>query len=56
MSGVRRIIIDAPLRNKFYEDDAIPANSFAVVVEVAIGQREEIDINEILYKPARQES
>jgi NADP-dependent 3-hydroxy acid dehydrogenase YdfG len=41
--------------NKFYKDYAIPADSFARVVEFAMSQPEEIDINEILYRPTRQE-
>ena len=40
---------------KFYEAMAIPADSFARAVAFAIGQPEEVDINEILYRPTRQE-
>jgi NADP-dependent 3-hydroxy acid dehydrogenase YdfG len=40
---------------KFYEDVAIPAESFAKAVAFAIGQPEEVDINEILFRPTRQE-
>jgi NADP-dependent 3-hydroxy acid dehydrogenase YdfG len=40
---------------KFYADVAIPADSFARVVAFAISQPEEMDINEILYRPTRQE-
>lgn len=40
---------------KFYADVAIPATSFAHVVAFAISQPEEVDINEILYRPTRQE-
>src|SRR6478672_6843767 len=39
---------------KFYADTAIPADSFARVVAFAISQPEEMDINEILYRPTRQ--
>ncbi len=39
----------------FYAQAAIPANSFARVVAFAISQPEEVDINEILYRPTRQE-
>ncbi len=41
--------------HKFYEDFAIPASSFARAVAFAIEQPEEVDINEILYRPTRQE-
>jgi NADP-dependent 3-hydroxy acid dehydrogenase YdfG len=40
---------------KFYEDFAIPADSFARAVAFAIEQPEDVDINEILYRPTRQE-
>jgi NADP-dependent 3-hydroxy acid dehydrogenase YdfG len=40
---------------KFYDDVAIPAESFARVVAFAIGQPPEVDINEILFRPTRQE-
>src|SRR4051812_2010028 len=40
---------------KFYADVAIPAESFAKAVAFAIGQPEEVDINEILFRPTRQD-
>jgi len=40
---------------KFYKDYAIPADSFARIVAFAISQPEEVDINEILYRPTKQE-
>jgi len=40
---------------KFYEEVAIPADSFARVVAFAISQPEEVDINEILFRPTKQE-
>jgi NADP-dependent 3-hydroxy acid dehydrogenase YdfG len=40
---------------KFYAQVAIPADSFARVVAFAISQPAEVDINEILYRPTRQE-
>ena len=40
---------------KFYAEVAVPADSFARVVEFAISQPADIDINEILYRPTRQE-
>jgi NADP-dependent 3-hydroxy acid dehydrogenase YdfG len=40
---------------KFYEQNAIPAESFARAVAFAIAQPEEVDINEILFRPTRQD-
>jgi len=40
---------------KFYKEIAIPADSFAQAVAYAISQPEEVDINEILFRPTRQE-
>jgi NADP-dependent 3-hydroxy acid dehydrogenase YdfG len=40
---------------KFYADAAIPADSFARTVAFAISQPQEIDINEIVFRPTRQE-
>ncbi|SNR41588.1 SDR family oxidoreductase [Flavobacterium sp. ov086] len=40
---------------QFYQAVAIPADSFARVVEFAISQPKEVDINEILFRPTRQE-
>ena len=39
----------------FYEKFAIPADSFARMVAFAIGQPEDVDINEILFRPTAQE-
>ena len=39
----------------FYASVAIPADSFARAVAFAISQPEEVDVNEILYRPTRQE-
>jgi NADP-dependent 3-hydroxy acid dehydrogenase YdfG len=41
--------------HKFYEEFAIPGDSFARAVAFAISQPEEVDINEILFRPTRQE-
>jgi len=41
--------------HKFYESFAIPADSFARAVAFAIGQPEDVDVNEILFRPTRQE-
>lgn len=47
---------DAAARiRKFYADAAIPADSFARAVAFAIGQPEEVDVNEIVFRPTRQE-
>src|ERR1700687_80857 len=40
---------------KFYDDVAIPADSFARAVVFAMTQPDEVDVNEILYRPTRQE-
>jgi len=40
---------------KTYDQMAIPAESFASVVLFAMSQPEDVDINEILYRPTRQE-
>jgi len=40
---------------KFYAEVAIPAESFARVVAFAMSQPEEVDVNEILFRPTRQE-
>jgi len=40
---------------KFVEEIAIPADSFARLVAFAMSQPEDVDINEILYRPTRQE-
>ena len=41
--------------NKFYAETAIPADSFARAVVFAMSQPEEVDVNEILFRPTRQE-
>ena len=47
---------DAAARvRKFYAEAAIPADSFARAVAFAISQPEDVDINEILFRPTRQE-
>jgi NADP-dependent 3-hydroxy acid dehydrogenase YdfG len=40
---------------KFYEGFAIPADSFARAVVFAMSQPADVDINEILFRPTRQE-
>ncbi|MFM0412993.1 SDR family oxidoreductase [Paraburkholderia aromaticivorans] len=39
----------------FYEQFAIPAESFARVVAFAMSQPDEVDVNEILFRPTSQE-
>ncbi|MDB6089330.1 MAG: putative short-chain dehydrogenase/reductase precursor [Gammaproteobacteria bacterium] len=41
--------------HKFYEELAIPADSFARAVIFAMSQPEDVDVNEILFRPTRQE-
>jgi NADP-dependent 3-hydroxy acid dehydrogenase YdfG len=40
---------------KFYKGFAIPADSFARAVVFAMSQPDDVDINEILFRPTRQE-
>jgi NADP-dependent 3-hydroxy acid dehydrogenase YdfG len=40
---------------QYYQQLAIPADSFARVVAFAISQPDDVDINEILYRPTKQE-
>jgi NADP-dependent 3-hydroxy acid dehydrogenase YdfG len=41
---------------KFYQAVAIPAESFAQIVAFAMSQPDEVDVNEILFRPTRQEA
>ena len=41
---------------KFYDAVAIPAESFARIVAFAMSQPEDVDVNEILFRPTRQEA
>jgi NADP-dependent 3-hydroxy acid dehydrogenase YdfG len=48
--------LDAAKRiQRFYAEIAIPAEAFARAVAFAISQPEDIDVNEILFRPTRQE-
>ncbi|HUK37447.1 MAG TPA: SDR family oxidoreductase [Vicinamibacterales bacterium] len=40
---------------KFYDDVAISADSFVQAVVYAMSQPEDVDVNEILFRPTRQE-
>ena len=39
---------------EFYEEYAIPPSSFARAVAFAISQPDDVDVNEILFRPTRQ--
>jgi NADP-dependent 3-hydroxy acid dehydrogenase YdfG len=40
---------------KMYDEIAVPADSFARAVAFAMSQPDDVDVNEILYRPTRQE-
>ena len=40
--------------HKFYDEYAVPADSFARVVAFALSQPDDVDINEVLYRPTSQ--
>ena len=40
--------------HKYYDEFAIPAESFAQAVSFAMSQPDEVDVNEILFRPTRQ--
>lgn len=40
--------------HRFYDETAIPADSFARAVAYAIEQPDDVDINEIVFRPTRQ--
>jgi NADP-dependent 3-hydroxy acid dehydrogenase YdfG len=41
--------------HQLYEEIAIPPESFARAVIFAMSQPEDVDVNEILFRPTRQE-
>ena len=45
----------AEIFRKNYAENAIPADSFARMVVFAMSQPEDVDVNEILFRPTRQE-
>ncbi len=53
VSGVREGMSSEGLL-KYYKETAIPTESFARMVAFAISQPEDVDINEILFRPTRQ--
>jgi len=44
-----------PATAKFYKEMAISADSFASMVMFAMSQPEDVDVNEILFRPTKQE-
>jgi NADP-dependent 3-hydroxy acid dehydrogenase YdfG len=58
LSELPNTITDAAVAervNTLYEDVAIPADSFARTVVFAMSQPQDVDINEILFRPTKQE-
>jgi NADP-dependent 3-hydroxy acid dehydrogenase YdfG len=53
-NGVSEPDIAANIR-RMYDEIAIPAEAFARAVAYAIGQPDDVDVNEILFRPTRQE-
>jgi NADP-dependent 3-hydroxy acid dehydrogenase YdfG len=45
----------AAAMRKFYDDIAVSADSFARAVIYAVSQPDDVDVNEILFRPTRQE-
>jgi NADP-dependent 3-hydroxy acid dehydrogenase YdfG len=45
----------AGMIRKFYSDFAIPPDSFARALAFAINEPDDVDVNEILFRPTRQE-
>jgi NADP-dependent 3-hydroxy acid dehydrogenase YdfG len=41
--------------HKLYQEIATPADSFARVVAFAMSQPDDVDVNQILFRPTRQE-
>jgi len=44
-----------PTISKFYQETAVPADTFANMVLFAMSQPDDVDVNEILFRPTRQE-
>ena len=44
-----------PAMAKFYKETAISADSFASMVMFALSQPDDVDVNEILFRPTKQE-
>jgi len=41
--------------HSFYDAFAVPADAFARVIAFVIAQPEGVDVNEVLFRPTRQE-
>ncbi|WP_179403700.1 SDR family oxidoreductase [Burkholderia guangdongensis] len=54
IDGISEVDIEANVRTRS-SSYAIPADSFARMVSFAISQPEEVDVNEILFRPTQQE-
>jgi NADP-dependent 3-hydroxy acid dehydrogenase YdfG len=54
-SGSYRQVQLSAARKTFYAEAAIPADAFARVVAFAISQPEDMDVNEVVFQPTRQE-
>ena len=48
-------LVQKNLETTVYREIAIPAESFARAVAFAMSQPEDVDVNEILFRPTRQE-
>jgi NADP-dependent 3-hydroxy acid dehydrogenase YdfG len=53
-SSVKAEGVAGPIAD-YYEQNAIPADSFARCVLFAIGQPDDVDVSEILFRPTKQE-
>ena len=53
-NSVTETDVAAGIQN-FYQEYAIPADSFARAVAFAMSQPEDVDVNEILFRPTKQE-
>lgn len=53
--GHIRLAVEGMLIQQFYEQHAVPASSFANMVAFAISQPEDVDVNEILFRPTSQQ-
>jgi NADP-dependent 3-hydroxy acid dehydrogenase YdfG len=57
-AGLPDTVADPAVANriqKLYKEMAIPADSFARAVAYAMSQPDDVDVNEILFRPTRQE-
>jgi|SRR5215218_6226190 len=54
LSPVKAEAVSGPISD-YYERNAIPADSFARCVLFAVSQPDDVDVNEILFRPTKQE-